>query len=503
MNPQKTNSHFIVGAKHLATGMLLASGVCAQPMMAEQVPAEIISEVNQQSKIAVEGIVKEKSGDLLVGVNVKVLGTTRGTMTDAHGHFSLEVEPGATLQFSYIGYKTKDVVVKNASKLNVTIEEDSKLVDEVVVIGYGTQRKGDVTSAIASVKAEDFAVGKIGDAAELVKGKIAGLSITKSSGDPNATSSIMLRGITTITGNVSPLVLVDGVEGSLTTVAPENIASIDVLKDASAAAIYGTRGANGVIIITTKNGKRNSKANISYSGYLSTSNWYKTADFMNTKDIIYGNTNFSYGGYNTDWLDAVTRDNGSAMNHSLNVSGGSESMTYSANVTYTDESGIMRKSDNETLKAQLDISQYFMNDMLKVNFNILHSRHQHTNNNNAYVYRQALIHNPSSPIYNSDGSYYEELSRFQYYNPVAIQNEMIGDTKANYTKMMGNITFEPIKGWQTNLMVATKENISRGQTYYTSDYYTQSINKCKGWASKSESASRSNNLDLTDRKSVV
>lgn len=158
------------------------------------------------------------------------------------------------------------------------MQDDSELMDEVVVIGYGTQRKGDVTSAVASVKAEDFTIGKIGDAAELIKGKVAGLSITNSTGDPTKTSSIMLRGISTITGSVTPLVLVDGVEGSLTTVAPENIASIDVLKDASAAAIYGTRGANGVIIITTKTGKRESRANVSYSGYVSLSDWFKTAD---------------------------------------------------------------------------------------------------------------------------------------------------------------------------------------------------------------------------------
>ena len=218
MNPLNTNKIFSAGTKNLATGVLLASGMCVQPLMAEVIPVESTAKVQQQAKITVKGVVKEMSGEPVVGANVFVVGTTSGTMTDFDGKFSIDVSPGATIQITYIGYLTKDIVVKNASDLNIVLVEDSQLVDEVVVIGYGTQRKGDITSAISSVKAEDFSVGKIGDAAELIKGKIAGLSIIKSSGDPNETSDIMLRGITTVSGNVSPLVLVDGIEGSLTTV---------------------------------------------------------------------------------------------------------------------------------------------------------------------------------------------------------------------------------------------------------------------------------------------
>ena len=203
-------------------------------------------QIVQQKNITVTGVVKDRLGEPVIGANVIEQGTMNGVVTDVDGNYTIEVKnPQAVLVISYIGYKTQEVPVGNKKTITTTLADDSEMVDEVVVIGYGTQRKGDVTSAVASVKSDDFIIGKIGDAAELVKGKVAGLSITNSSGDPNATSSIMLRGITTVSGNVSPLVLVDGVEGSLTTVAPENIASIDVLKDASAAAIYGTRGANG------------------------------------------------------------------------------------------------------------------------------------------------------------------------------------------------------------------------------------------------------------------
>ncbi|NLO72242.1 MAG: SusC/RagA family TonB-linked outer membrane protein [Porphyromonadaceae bacterium] len=459
----------------------------------------LANEIAQQSQsVTVSGTVSDQNGDPLIGASILEQGTNNGIISDNNGRFRLNVRSSqSVLVVSYVGFATREIPVGSNRQIDITLTEDARLVDEIVVIGYGTQRKGDVTSAISSVKSEDFTIGKIGDAAELVKGKIAGLSITKSSGDPNATSSIMLRGITTIKGSVSPLVLVDGVEGSLTTVAPDNIASIDVLKDASAAAIYGTRGANGVIIITTKTGKRMSTATATYSSYVSFSNWYKTSDFMDTKDIIYKRTNFPYEGYETDWLKAVTRKSGYKQNHSISLQGGTASSTYSANVTYSNEEGIMRKSDNRNILMQLDFSQYTMNDVLRFNFNLLHGRHGNSHNENSYVYRQALIHNPSSPIFNEDGTYYEEFSRFQYYNPYAIQNELIGDTRSNHTQMTGNITVEPIKGWKTNLMLSMKENNSTGQTYYTSKYHSQVTAKNRGWASKSSSNGKSENLELT------
>ncbi|WP_167606166.1 SusC/RagA family TonB-linked outer membrane protein [Maribellus sediminis] len=457
----------------------------------------------------ITGTVYDEQGVSLPGVTVMVVGTTTGTTTDIDGKYSISVNSGGALQFSYIGFTTQEVEVGSQTAIDVTMKVATIGIDEVVAIGYGTQRKGDVTSAISSVKAEDFSVGKINDAADLVKGKIAGLSITKSSGDPNATSSIMLRGITTIMGSVQPLVLVDGIEGSLTTVAPENIESIDVLKDASAAAIYGTRGANGVILITTKSGQRGSYSNATYSSYASLSEWYKTAEFMDTHDVIYGLTNFDYEGYDTDWLAAVTREAGYTQNHSLSFEGGTQKSSYSANVTYADEEGIMRKSDRNNLKAQLDFSQYAMNDIIKLNLNVLYSTNSNTNNSNSYVYRQALIHNPSSPVYHEDGAYYEEFNRFQYYNPREIQDEHIGDSRSKYARVIGNVTIEPVKGWQTNVMLSRKEISTTSQNYYTSKYYSQStvdpedqyrtIPKVRGSASKGSSNTKSDNLELTSK----
>ena len=454
-----------------------------------------VAEVTQQG-VTVKGVVTDAKGEPIIGATVTEKGTKNATVTDYDGNYSLTVSNrNATLVVSYIGFIAQEAKAGS----DVTLKEDLKLLNEVVVIGYDTQRKGDVTSAIASIKSEDFLDGRIGDAGDLIKGKVAGLSIVKSSGDPNAGSSIMLRGITTIMGSVEPLVLVDGIEGSLSTVAPENIASIDVLKDASAAAIYGTRGANGVIIITTKTGRREQKAEVSYAGYLSLSNWYKTADFMDTNDIIYGRTNYNYDGYDTDWLKAVTRKSGFTHNHSLSIRGGGKHSTYSANVMFNDDRGIMRKSDSRDLKMQLDITQYAMKDILKFNLNALYSRHKNTNNDNTYVYRQALIHNPSSPVYNEDGSYYEEFGRFQYYNPREIQDELIGDTRSHFAQLTGNVSVEPIKNWVTNLMLSIREDAYEGENYYTDKYYSQVTGGISGWASKSSSNSRSDNLELTTK----
>ena len=466
---------------------------------AEDVSTDVAA-VTQQS-VTVKGVVKDANGEPIIGASVFEKGTNNGTVTDYDGNYSLKVgNSNATIVVSYVGYVTQEVKAGS----DVILQEDNALLNEVVVIGYGTQRKGDVTSAVASVKAEDFNAGKIGDAAELVKGKIAGLTVVNSSGDPKAGSSIRLRGITTLVGSLTPLILVDGIEGNLNTVAPENIASIDVLKDASAAAIYGTRGANGVILITTKSGKRDTPAQVNYNGYASFSKWSKKLDFMDTHDVIYGKTAQEYLGYDTDWLAGVTRKAGFKHNHDLNISGGSKNSAYSANISYAKEEGIIRETSNENFKMQMDYTQFIWNDIVKFNLNTLVTRQKYTNDNlNGYShtnpYRQALIHNPSEPVYNEDGSYYENFNKLQYYNPIALINEAFGDTRIRFSQLVGNVTVEPIKGWKTNLM------ISWGETAATSEDWTSPLHQSlvrEGWngaANKSEGNSVSKNLELTTR----
>ena len=485
--------------------LFLAASAGFSPLYAAEESTENMGTQIVQQSVTIKGVVKDKTGEPIIGANVLEKGTTNGVITDFDGNFSLQVaNKNSVVVVSFIGYKTQEIVVGGQKELNITLVDDTELMDEVVVIGYGTQKKGDVTSAVASVKAEDFTAGKIGDAAELVKGKIAGLSVTNTSGDPTATSTIMLRGVTTLVGNVSPLVLVDGIEGSLNTVAPENIASIDVLKDASAAAIYGTRGANGVILITTKQGKREAEVTASYSNYFSFSQWSKKADFMDTHDVIYGLTQQTYEGYDTDWLKAVSRKAGFKHNHSLQVNGGTKNSTYSANIAYNNEQGVMRNSDNENLKAQLDYTQFMWDDIIKLNFNMLVTRQKYAINNNAYAYRQAVIRNPSEPIYNEDGSYYENFDKLQYYNPIEIQNEYYGNVRNKFSQLNGNITITPIEGWETKLMVSLGESTSSSESWTSPRYYSLAReDNYNGYASKGEGNFISKNLELTSRYHTV
>lgn len=482
--------------------VVLSAGCLPMAAYAESVEAPVVESVLQQK--AISGKVVDSKGESIIGANIMEKGTTNGTITDFDGNFSLNVAANAVLQISYIGYKTQEIP---ASQLKagavITLKEDTEVMDEVVVIGYGTQRKGDVTSAISSVKAEDFTVGKVGDAADLIKGKVAGLTIAKGSGDPNATSTIRLRGVISVNGSTTPLILIDGVEGDLGTVAPENIEAIDVLKDASAAAIYGTRGANGVILITTKTGKREAHTTASYSGYVSASQFGKKLEFMTAEDVRAGKTNFTDKGYDTDWLDAISRT-GFTHNHNFNITGGTKQTTYSADFTYRKEDGVIMNTYAEDMRMRFDVSHWMLNDMLRVNLNMVKKWHKNsatnaTNTDQSNIYRQAIARNPTAPIYNEDGSYNEDFGVNYYYNPVGMLEERLGNYTYEETRAAGNITFEPIKGWQTNLMLATSRFGAHDKGYNTSDYYGNQLSQWTGYAYHTNSESFQNNLELTSK----
>lgn len=461
------------------------------------------TEAVQQTK-TVTGQIVDSKGETIIGANIMEKGTTNGTITDFDGKFSLTTAPNATLVISYIGYQSVELPVSQIKAgQTITLKEDTEVIDEVVVIGYGTQRKGDVTSAIASVKSEDFTIGKIGDAADLIKGKVAGLSIAKGTGDPNSTSTIRLRGVISVNGSTTPLVLVDGVEGDLNTVSPENIESIDVLKDASAAAIYGTRGANGVILITTKSGKRGERTTASYSGYVSASQFGKKLEFMDAADIRAGLTSFTDQGYDTDWLDAISRT-GFTHNHNFNITGGTEKTTYSADFTYRKEDGVIMNTYAEDMHMRFDVSHWMLNDMLKVNLNLVQKWHKNSATNatatdQSNIYRQAIIRNPTAPIYNEDGSYNENFGVSYYYNPVGMLEERLGDYNYSETRATGNITFEPIKGWQTNLMLATSRFKAHDQGYNTFDYFSNQLSEWNGYAYHTNDETRTDNLEITSK----
>lgn len=481
----------------LTTGLPLA-------MYAEAGNIEAAMMAAQQTR-TVSGQIVDSKGESIIGANIVEKGNNaNGTITDFDGKFTLKVAPNATLVISYIGYKTIEIKASEVKAGHaITLQENAEMMDEVVVIGYGTQRKGDVTSAISSVKAEDFTVGKVGDAADLIKGKVAGLSIAKGSGDPNSTSTIRLRGVISVNGSTTPLILIDGVEGDLSTVAPENIASIDVLKDASAAAIYGTRGANGVIIITTKTGHRGERATVNYSGYVSASQFGKKLEFMTAEDVRAGKTNFTDQGYDTDWLDAISRT-GFTQNHNINITGGTEKTTYSADFTYRKEDGVIMNTFAEDMRMRFDVSHWFLNDMLRVNLNMVQKWHKNsatnaTTTDQSNIYRQAIARNPTAPIYNEDGTYNENFGINYYYNPVAMLEERLGDYTYSETRATGNVTFEPIRGWQTNLMLATSRFHAHDQGYNTATYYGNQLNEWNGYAYHTNDETRTDNLEITSK----
>ncbi|UII26162.1 TonB-dependent receptor [Fulvivirga maritima] len=473
-----------------------------------------------QAQNVVSGTVVSGTDQMgMPGVSVLVKGTSTGVITDGDGKYSVNVKNENTvLVFSFIGYKTQEVTVNGRSTIDISLEEDINQLDEVVVVGYGTQKKSEVTSAVASVKSEDFTTGAMRDASELIKGKVAGLNITNGSGDPSASANISLRGVSTLEGSTAPLVLIDGVPGSFNTVAPADIVSIDVLKDASAAAIYGTRGANGVILITTKGGKRDTPATITYSHYSAISKQFNQPDFLTASEYLEYAEEFNfrnnfieeaetYGGEisDTDWLDEISRT-GYIQNHNLMIQGGTESSTYSASVNYMDQDGVFKGSDNEELRVNLNLSQFFFDDKLKISVNFLRGTQKTGSlgdgqSFNSLIYRNALMRNPLLKI-KDDNDDWIETSRLQYINPVGMLEETEGELTNNWTRFTSNISLFLLDNWETNLMLSTdRSNNFRGY-YETSKHYNSvtSSNRA-GFASRADDQLRTDYMELTSKYS--
>lgn len=461
-------------------------------------------EVSQQKGTTITGVIKDASGMELPGVNVVEKGTMNGTMSDMDGKFTLTVsDTKAILQFSYVGFQSQELAVGNQKSVTVKLMEDSQLVDEVVVIGYGTQKKGDVTSAISSVKSESFVKGAVLDAGQLVQGKVAGLNISMPSGDPTGSTQIMLRGISSLKGGTSPLVLVDGVPGSLNTVAPEDIESIDVLKDGSATAIYGTRGTNGVIIITTKTSQKEMPPTIDYSGYISVSNTLRKPDFMSASDLrqkwsegyeFTGANNEDFG-YDTDWLDEITRTAVSHV-HNLSLRGGSKQTNYTASLNYRNRQGTFINTDFESLTGRFDINHSMFDNKITANVSAVLSEHTMPRSWNNYAYRQALIHNPTEPVKNEDGSWFERTLYF-YDNPVSYVKETIGEMKRKNTRFTGSLTYRPVEGLTLKAMYARRSTTTMDGYYQTKKHVSNTKNGKNGYAYRKDSDFSNNLAELT------
>ena len=458
-------------------------------------------------KVKVRGVIKDETGEPIIGATVRVKGQSEGTVSDFDGNFTLDVTDDNTLQISYIGYQTQEFAVGKQHHFSIVLEEDKKILNEVVVIGYGTQKKGDITSSVGSVKSEDFTAGAINDAGQLIQGKIAGLSVTNPSGNPVGGTEISLRGNTTILGaSTNPLILIDGVPGDFNTVAPEDIESIDVLKDGSAAAIYGSRGTNGVVLITTKKSKGNNINEVQYSGYLSLSTIAKKPDFCDADDyrqqIKDGLRDAAWDlGDNTNWIDAITRT-GLSHVHNVSFKGGNAQTNYIFNVNYRNLQGIFKRSDKEEFQGRAEVNHSMFDDKLRFNFQLLGNQTGYTATSdggsfNTYSWRQALIHNPTEPIKNADGSWHENTGIFNYDNPVSRIYECDGEQKISQTRFSSNITLTPIKELTLNALFSYDKINQEGGYYETKKHISNVRDGMNGYASTGGSSTVTKLVELT------
>lgn len=337
-------------------------------------------------QIAVKGHVKDTTGEPVIGANILVKGTTNGTITDFDGNFMLNVPKDAILSVSFVGYKSAEV--KAASSVIVTLEDDSQVLDAVVVIGYGSVKKNDMTGSVTAIKPDKLNKGLITNAQDMMTGKIAGVSVVSKGGAPGAGATIRIRGGSSLTAENDPLIVIDGLamdnkgvkglSNPLSMVNPNDIESFTVLKDASATAIYGSRASNGVIIITTKKGQAGARPTISYDGNLSVSNVKSTVDVMDGNQFrsfikdIWGEDSEAYsklGNANTDWQKEIFRA-AVSTDHNLTISGGLKNMPYRVSFGYTNQNGIVKTSKFERYTASVSLAPSFFQDHLKVNANL-------------------------------------------------------------------------------------------------------------------------------------
>lgn len=428
----------------------------------------LMSSISAFAQKSITGKVLDASGEPLIGVNVLVKGTTVGTITDYEGRYTISASTGSTLSFTYIGYIGQEVKVANQKQINVTLKEDTETLEEVVVVGYGKMARKDLTSSITTIKADELNKGGVySSPAQLLQGKVPGMTITTSS-DPSATPSVTLRGASTFRtddGVQEPYYVIDGIPGaSISLISPDDIESIDVLRDASATAIYGSKAANGVIIVSTKKGK-SGQASVTYNGYIAIDQVAKRLEMMNasqhrsfldaagltlsTEDYIDNTTD-------TNWQKEVQRT-GVSYNHNVSITGGSEKTNYSASLNYMKNQGVIKSTKLDRLIARTYLNTKTLNDRLDLSFGLNAS----ITNNSTIVEEEdginvldaMMYYLPESPVRNTDGSYFENLNKSQYYNPVALveQNSYDNRTKRIQGIAKGTLHILPELTFDTNI----------------------------------------------------
>lgn len=426
----------------------------------------------QTSGNTIKGVVTDANGEPIIGANIMVEGTTTGTITDFDGRFTLDVPENATLQISYIGFVSQNVKVGNKKDFTIKLVEDAKALDEVVVVGYGTMRKSDLTGSVSSITSDNFKLGTDLTPQQLMQGAFSGVNISQNSGKPGGSNTIRVRGGTSITASNDPLYVIDGVPIStsagvnqsnistattdffdqepinpLSNINPNDIESINILKDASATAIYGSRGANGVIMITTKKGKAGIRQ-LDYSFNLGISTVANKLDVLTGDEYRQTVTDLGLTlddkGMNTDWQDVIFRT-AISQNHYVSFMSGSENTSYRASAGYSNQNGIMEGSGMKSANARVNINHKALNDKLKLNLNLSYGE---TNSDQAPVSNtvgsemgssmlyEAYVFNPTYPIYNEEGDYYD-VPPYRV-NPASFAKELLDERGTS--QFLGNLT---------------------------------------------------------------
>ncbi|MFT4031438.1 MAG: TonB-dependent receptor [Siphonobacter sp.] len=439
-----------------------------------------------------------EDGTALPGVNILVVGTTRGTQTDANGTYRINVGPGSKLRFTSVGMETQEIQVNDSqTTLDIVMKLNSQSLSEVVVVGYGTAKRKDLTGSVVSVSSKDMNPGVNPNPLQSIQGKVAGLVITQPSGDPTQSPTVRLRGYTSLAGGSDPLYVVDGMIGvPISTIAPNDIETMDVLKDASAAAIYGSRAANGVILITTKRGKAG-KTTLSFNNYVGVSTISKRFDLLDGPGYVDAVTkikgasalsdglrfpeNASGNYYNTDWIKEITRA-AVTNNHELALSGGTPQLSYRGALNYISQQGLVQNTGLNRLTARFNLDQKALNDRLNIQYNLAYTE-THSKYADGNIISNATTFLPTLPIYDTDGSFYEVGGSFSLYNPVAMLKNMTNNGELRYIQGGMNLRYEILDG----LTLGVSGQLQRSTE--VKDYYTNP--NVKAYASNNGRASRS------------
>jgi len=475
--------------------------------------AVVLSFSEAWAQNSVTGTVTSKADkSALPGIAVTVKGTTSGTATDPDGKYTLSNVPAnATLVYSFIGFATQEVQVGTRTVIDVQMSEDIQKLSEVVVTGYGTSKKKDLTGAVTQVTSKDFNSGINPNPLQAIQGKVAGLVITQPSGDPNQAPTVRLRGYTSLAGGSDPLYVVDGVIGvPINSISPADIATMDVLKDASAAAIYGSRAANGVIMITTKRGQNGAKPTVTFNNYIGMENISNQLDMLDANGYrsevsrIKGAASLNDGlrfpkdasgnGYSTDWMKQITRT-GMTYDSYLALSGGGTGFNYRGSVDYIKREGIIQNTGFERLTTRINIDQKAINNRLNVQYN-LSMTNTSSKLTNGDVIARATTFLPTLPIRDpATGGYYEVGGSFDLFNPVAmLENYKNDETKRVFIGGI-NAKYEIIDGLTLGVNGAYKnENTINSQAYNsTVKFYSNN----QGRTSKNLYQTNNSLLELT------